>query len=77
MHHALVNTAMNGNLFYAPIGSSPQRVLDIATGTGIWAMNFGMDAALQHGATYSYFYLADQFPSAQVDELSADIRGSH
>lgn len=33
---------MNERLFYAPIGESPQRVLDIATGTGIWAIEFGM-----------------------------------
>ena len=32
---------MEGRLFYAPIGQSPQRVLDIATGTGIWAIDFG------------------------------------
>lgn len=32
---------MEGRLFYAPIGQSPQRVLDLATGTGIWAMDFG------------------------------------
>ncbi|ERF76624.1 hypothetical protein EPUS_04444 [Endocarpon pusillum Z07020] len=40
IHHALIYTAMEGRLFYAPIGQSPQRVLDIATGTGIWAMDF-------------------------------------
>ena len=33
---------MDGKLFYAPIGESPQRVLDIATGTGIWAIEFGI-----------------------------------
>lgn len=32
---------MDGKLFHAPIGETPQRVLDIATGTGIWAMDFG------------------------------------
>lgn len=30
-----------GKLFTAPIGDSPQRVLDIGTGTGIWAIEFG------------------------------------
>jgi hypothetical protein len=42
IHHALICTAMDGKLFFAPIGDTPQRVLDIATGTGIWAMDFGM-----------------------------------
>lgn len=32
---------MDQKLFLAPIGPSPQKVLDIATGTGIWAIDFG------------------------------------
>jgi hypothetical protein len=36
-HHML--TLLLGNkLFIAPIGPNPQHVLDIGTGTGIWAM---------------------------------------
>lgn len=31
---------MGGKLFLAPI-SSPERVIDLATGTGIWAIDFG------------------------------------
>jgi ubiquinone/menaquinone biosynthesis C-methylase UbiE len=26
------------NLYEAPIGDNPQKILDIGTGTGIWAM---------------------------------------
>ncbi|KAL1963990.1 hypothetical protein VTN77DRAFT_7665 [Rasamsonia byssochlamydoides] len=33
-------TIMERKLFLAPIGDSSQRVLDIATGTGIWAIDF-------------------------------------
>jgi ubiquinone/menaquinone biosynthesis C-methylase UbiE len=29
---------LNNRLFLAPIGTEPQKVLDIGTGTGIWAM---------------------------------------
>lgn len=36
----LFNISCDGALALAPIGN-PKRVLDIATGTGIWAMDFG------------------------------------
>ncbi|KAL2221500.1 UMTA methyltransferase family protein [Thermoascus aurantiacus ATCC 26904] len=31
---------LGGNLHLSPIGPNPQRVLDIGTGTGIWAIQF-------------------------------------
>lgn len=34
-------TVMDRKLFLAPIGPAPQRVLDLATGTGLWAIDFG------------------------------------
>ena len=37
----LFTISCDGALTLAPIGS-PKRVLDIATGTGIWAMDFGI-----------------------------------
>ncbi|MCJ1440936.1 MAG: hypothetical protein MMC23_001422 [Stictis urceolatum] len=37
--HKMVEVAMKGKLFYAPL-ENPKRVLDIGTGTGIWAMEF-------------------------------------
>ncbi|KAF7551167.1 hypothetical protein G7Z17_g5200 [Cylindrodendrum hubeiense] len=40
IHNALLMT-LNDRLFLAPIGDNPARVLDIGTGTGIWAMDFG------------------------------------
>jgi hypothetical protein len=40
MLHALV-TQLVGRLYVSPIGESPQRVLDVGTGTGIWAIDFG------------------------------------
>ncbi len=30
----------DGKLFQAPISSSPQKVLDVGTGTGLWAIDF-------------------------------------
>ncbi|KKA24618.1 hypothetical protein T310_1365 [Rasamsonia emersonii CBS 393.64] len=38
--HELTVKMMGGKLFLAPIGPAPQRVLDLATGTGIWAIDF-------------------------------------
>lgn len=39
LHHVR-NLVLNGALFRAPLSSSMQRVLDIGTGTGIWAIDF-------------------------------------
>ena len=38
-HHIFL-ILFNGKLFHAPIGDSPQEVLDLGTGTGIWASDF-------------------------------------
>ncbi len=53
MHHALIYVAMGGRLFYAPIGQSPNRILDIATGTGIWAIDFGDASRLSQMAEFA------------------------
>ncbi|KAL1983476.1 hypothetical protein VTN96DRAFT_10297 [Rasamsonia emersonii] len=39
MVHEMVLTMMHRKLFLAPI-KSPQRVIDLGTGTGIWAIDF-------------------------------------
>lgn len=39
LHHVR-NLVLNGALYRAPIGTSSQRVLDLGTGTGIWAIDF-------------------------------------
>ena len=33
---------LDGNLFLAPIGNNPQRVLDLGCGTGLWAIEMGV-----------------------------------
>ncbi|KAL1986789.1 hypothetical protein VTN96DRAFT_5654 [Rasamsonia emersonii] len=40
MIHEMTLTVMERKLFLAPIGPSPQRVIDLGTGTGIWAIDF-------------------------------------
>ncbi|EWC44255.1 hypothetical protein DRE_01081 [Drechslerella stenobrocha 248] len=37
MHHVF-KSLLHGDLYISPIGDHPQRILDIGTGTGIWAI---------------------------------------
>ena len=39
MSHAKYVMLLEKKLFLAPITSQPQRILDLGTGTGIWAIN--------------------------------------
>lgn len=47
MIHEMMLAIMDRKLFLAPI-KSPQRVIDLGTGTGIWAIDFGMLSILDH-----------------------------
>jgi len=38
MHHIYL-MMLDGKLHMAPIGDNPQKILDIGTGTGIWAID--------------------------------------
>ncbi|KAM0548412.1 hypothetical protein ACHAPJ_009898 [Fusarium lateritium] len=38
--HHIYRLVLGGRLYLAPIGVKTQRVLDLGTGTGIWAMDF-------------------------------------
>lgn len=38
MKHAMMVNLLGGRLHFAPIGENPQNVLDMGTGTGIWAI---------------------------------------
>lgn len=40
MQHKMWSITLDGKLHLAPIGPNPQNVLDIGTGTGIWAIEF-------------------------------------
>ncbi|EXJ54743.1 hypothetical protein A1O7_10084 [Cladophialophora yegresii CBS 114405] len=40
MQHAMQSHLLGDRLFWAPITETPQRVLDLGTGTGIWAIDF-------------------------------------
>ncbi|KAI1338850.1 S-adenosyl-L-methionine-dependent methyltransferase [Xylariaceae sp. FL0016] len=38
MLHAMMLEATDGRMCFAPIGDHPQKILDLGTGTGIWAV---------------------------------------
>ncbi|PNY25090.1 Phosphoethanolamine N-methyltransferase 1 [Tolypocladium capitatum] len=48
MKHAMVKLLCSQKLHFAPIGSHPQEVLDIGTGTGIWAIEMGDEFPSAH-----------------------------
>jgi methylase of polypeptide subunit release factors len=37
--HEVMLQLLRGELHKAPIGENPQRILDVGTGTGIWAID--------------------------------------
>jgi methylase of polypeptide subunit release factors len=39
LHHEIVLQLLDRELHKAPIVSDPQRILDVGTGTGIWAID--------------------------------------
>jgi 16S rRNA G527 N7-methylase RsmG len=42
MQHKMWSITLDDKLHLAPIGPNPQNVLDIGTGSGIWAIEFGI-----------------------------------
>ncbi|KAK2031343.1 methyltransferase domain-containing protein [Colletotrichum zoysiae] len=41
MLHAMMLEVTDGRLYFAPIGDNPQKIIDLGTGTGIWAIEMG------------------------------------
>ncbi|KAI1499049.1 S-adenosyl-L-methionine-dependent methyltransferase [Biscogniauxia marginata] len=41
MKHAMMMELTDGKLFFSPIGDHPNKILDLGTGTGIWAIEVG------------------------------------
>ena len=38
--HRIFRTVLDGKLYLSPLDEDPERVLDLGTGTGIWATDF-------------------------------------
>ena len=39
--HQMIRITMGNKLYFSPIGENVERVLDVGTGTGIWAIEMG------------------------------------
>ena len=65
LQHMLFTISCDGALNFAPI-DKPRRVLDIATGTGIWAMEFGKSSPYILIFTITHRTTAEQHPDARV-----------
>jgi SAM-dependent methyltransferase len=68
-HFIFHTIIMNGKLYYAPLAEIDD-VLDVGTGTGIWAIDFG-NRQFPKYYTQLMFYLAERNPNAHV--LGIDI----
>ncbi len=72
--HKLTEVTLGGKLNLAPIMKNPQRILDIGTGTGIWAIEIGMriplvDRNSMHDSvvlTMTLNWTGDKYPEAEV-----------
>jgi hypothetical protein len=69
LHHCPI-LRTDGKLHLAPIDPHPQRILDLGTGTGIWAIEMGKYATsfnFSFGYTLlSTWHIGDKYPSAEV-----------
>jgi tRNA1(Val) A37 N6-methylase TrmN6 len=48
LQHHLYSLTLDGRLFLSPLKHNVRHVLDIGTGTGIWAIEFGLCSSSLH-----------------------------
>lgn len=77
MKHQLIKRLLDGNDYLSPINDSPQKIMDVGTGTGLWAVE-GKSGASRTRCIYwvklavlTHLQVADKFPSAHV--IGVDI----
>lgn len=67
MQHAMQTMLMNDKLFWSPIGSSPQKILDLGTGTGrVINASHNTSPLLMICKGIWAIDVAEMYPSAQV-----------
>ena len=75
-YHHIWRLIIGGDLFSAPIGTNPQRVLDLGTGTGIWSIDFADEfpSALVIGTDLSPIQPTDVPPNCKfyVDDFESE-----
>ena len=67
--HKLTEVSLGGKLNLAPIPKNAKRILDIGTGTGIWAMEYGMVHASATGSNMALIHCepsGDRYPKAEA-----------
>jgi hypothetical protein len=64
LHHVGL-LLLKDKLHLAPIGSNPQRILDIGTGTGIWAIDCG--EYVKYPPTFCIIYSHLQKPKGAIN----------
>lgn len=52
LQHHICLLALEGKLYKSPALKKPQRILDIGTGTGVWAIDCGRLATAKKKKTY-------------------------
>lgn len=64
MLHTMMMESTDGRLFYAPVGQYPQKVIDLGTGTGLWAIECKrMAPNYERRLTCA---VGDRYPSAEI-----------
>lgn len=70
MHAVYVEILMDNQLYYAPLRKF-HNVLDVGTGTGIWAIDFGNRPLPKYCHSTNVPHIADRYEAASV--LGIDI----
>lgn len=67
-HKLYVDYILEGSCMRSPIGTNPQKIVDMGTGFGFWPQDgtVKLSRAFEQPSTLTAFVVADQFPSARV-----------
>lgn len=65
-HTMYVDYIFDGKLFSAPVKEYPQKIVDLGTGVGFWAMDGKRTCIAHHHSTNILRQVAEKYPSARV-----------